>query len=157
MSAILKCLQSMQTALQNIETSGGYNFDVKSTSVVLDPTALASVPATEVPYFVLEIQPEGEIQYTTSRPNPIKNDFRVNIYIRLDVNNDLTTSRKTIAAWTMFEDVEIALTGDEQRGGTAMFTYLGWPEIHMGLANQGQVYLTIPVRILLQRTYGVRS
>lgn len=149
---VLAALLNLQTALQGIATSAGCFYDVKASSVVLDPVALDSVPTTETPFLVLDGE-TGQNDYTTSRPVAIKNDFTVTLYVRIDAAGD-DSSRLRTAAWKFYADVERRVALDPQRGGVAMFTYVQWPTFHLGLASQGQVILEIPIRILLQRTYG---
>jgi hypothetical protein len=152
--AVLAVLLTMQTALQGITRAAGYFNDVKRTSVVLDPVELATIPETEVPFIVLDAEINGTNDFTTSRPTAIKNDFIVPLQAVLDVPAR-GTSVKRVAAWQFYADVEKALSADPQRGGVASFTYVHWPTFYYGLPSQTKVGVEIPIRVLLQRTYGI--
>ena len=149
----LAVLQSIQTALRAIAVSSGYFYDVKSTSVVLDPIPLAMIPTTETPFFVLDPEANGQNLYTTSRPVALKVDFTVPICVRVDAPGD-DPDRKRTAGWQVYADVERALSADPQRGLLALYTYVEWPTFGFGPPSQNEVYVEIPVRVLLQRAYG---
>lgn len=151
--AVLAVLLSLQTALRGIAIASGYFYDVKATSVVLDPQDLSAVPTSEVPFLMLDDE-TGTIEYTTSRPVAVKNDFTVPLLARVDAPG-ADPDRKRIAAWRLYADVERALAADPQRGGVAQFTYVQWPKFYFGLLDETEIYLEIPVRVLLQRTFGV--
>jgi hypothetical protein len=151
--AVLACLLSLQTALRGITIASGYFNDVASTSVVLDPQDLSAVPASACPFLMLDTE-KGTIEYGTSRPVAVKNDFLVPLLARLE-SPGANPDRKRIAAWQFYADVERAVAADPQRGGVAMFTYVQWPTFYFGLLDETDIYLEIPVRVLLQRTFGV--
>ena len=152
---VLAVLLDLQAALQSITRANGCFYDVKPTSVSLDPIALQSVPVPDVPAFVIELPPSGEITYQTSRPTAVKNDFTIQVHARVDAPGQATDrTRKTIAALRLVADIERRLAVDPQRSNVALYTYVAWPEIFFGEPSQSEIYLTVPVRVLLQRTYG---
>lgn len=151
----LAILQSLQAALQAVAIAGGYNFDVKASSVVLDPQDLTAVASTETPFFVLadgKLRTEGG----TSRPVAVKSYIDVSLCARVDAAS-ADKDAKTIAAWTLYADIEKALLVDPQRGGLALYTYPDYENqtaFYYGLPAQTFVLLEIPVRVALQRAYG---
>lgn len=151
---ILSVLLNLQATLQGISAASGYFNTIKASSVVLDPVELQTVPSSEVPYIVLASEVAGQNQYTTSKPTAIRNEFTVPLHARIDVPGSPDGLKLRTAAWQFYADVETALAKDPFRSATVMFTYVEWPTFHFGLANQNQVYIEIPVRFLLQRTYG---
>lgn len=151
--AVLACLLSLQTALRGIAVASGYFYTVLSASVVLDPQDLSAVPSDQTPFVMLDIE-TGTIDYGTSRPVAVKNDFTVPLLVRVDAPGT-DPDRKRTAAWQFYADVERAVAADPQRGGAAMFTYVQWPTFHFGLLDEPAIYLEIPIRIVLQRSYGV--
>lgn len=150
----LAILLSLQSALQGISIAGGYTFDVKASSVDLDPRDLTAVPLTETPFFVLadgKLRTEGG----TSRPVSVKSYIDVTLFARVDATTD--KDAKTTAAWQLYADIEKALLVDPQRGGLALFTYPDYENqtaFYYGPPSQTFALLEIPVRVSLQRVYG---
>jgi hypothetical protein len=152
---VLAILLDMQTAMRAITTSDGYFYTVKETSVVLDPEPLELVPATELPYVVFGDMTSNGRSFATSRPVAIKDDFTVDLWFRVDVPMGANKARKLTAGWNFAADMEVALTRDPQRGERALYTYVEQPTIHAGVPASNQVYGQVPVRVTLQRAYGV--
>jgi len=113
-----------------------------------------SVPETEVPFIVLGAEENGTNDYTTSRPVAIKNDFTIPLWARVDAPGT-DPSRKRTAAWLLYADIEIAIVKNPQLVGAAGFyTYVQWPTFYFGIGTQDICVVNVPIRILLQRTYG---
>jgi hypothetical protein len=154
---VLGVILNIQAALQSLSRTGGYFNDVKSTSVVLDPISLETINPTDTPFTVVDEEPgEGKNDFgpSTSRPVQLKNRFTIRLRTRLDVPGD-DPGRLRTAGWQWYADVEKVLLVDPQRGARALYTYVQWPSIYLGLASQSQVYVEIPIEILLNRVYGV--
>jgi hypothetical protein len=87
----------------------------------------------------------------------VKSYVDLSIIARVDAPVADADARTTVA-WRLYADVEKALLVDPQRGGVALFTYPDYEaqtQMYFGLASQGLVIVEIPVRVLLQRVYGV--
>lgn len=151
---LLSIVLNMQAAIQAIAVSGGYFYDVKATSVILNPKPLAAVPTTEVPFLIVGHRVDAVLRnFTGSRPVSIQDRWRVVIEGRIDAPADDTASKLT--AFSNFTaDLEKALLVDPQRGGLALYTYVQQPIPYMGDDSQSQLYFEQPVEVLLQRAYG---
>lgn len=154
---IYDIVADMQAALQGISTASGYNFDVLSTSVMIDPKNINTMPVSETPLLVLghRVEPVSR-DFTGSRPVSVKERWRITIEAIVDVENDLDdTSKKLMARAQFAQDVERALTADPQRGLKALYTYVGQDSAYPDVDNQNRFYMEIPVEVLVQRVYGV--
>ena len=164
MPIVLALCFSLQAALQRISTAGGYFYDVKPSSVVLDAQNLTGVNLTDVPFLVVGHQVEPVTRdFNSSRPVAVKDRWRFMLAGRVDAPGFDTSVKQT--ALSQFEaDIEKALTVDPQRldlntltGGVcqqALYTYVGQGTRYMGEPDQAMCFLEMPVEVLLQRTYG---
>lgn len=154
---IYQVILNIQTALRGISQSTGYNYTVRSSSVIVDPANVIVAPLTETPIFVIghRVEPVGERSFTTSRPNAVKERWRVTMEIVVDVENDLEDgSKKAAARFRLVQDIERALTVDPTRGGIALYTYVMQDTAYPDIESQTRLYLEVPVDILMQRSYG---
>lgn len=144
----------VQAAIQAIATGAGYNYDVKATSVVIDPKDLTAVPSTETPFTVVGDPEVGSRDFAGSRPNAIKDRFTIRLMTRVEAPGT-DRARKTLAAWLWAADVETKLSRDPQRGGRALYTYVQQPIVYYSLMPSATaIVIEIPVEILMQRAYG---
>lgn len=157
---ILAIVLGLQAVFQGISISGGYNYDIKASSVVLDPVNLATIATTELPFLTFGEGADGiDRSYKTTQPVEIREKRRIWLCGRVDATNSDTAARWT--ALSMLEqDIEAALSkqlsaaGPLYGGGTAMFVEAQTPTYYPGLPNQLQAYLRLPLDVLYRRNFG---
>jgi hypothetical protein len=152
--ALVQIVKNMQTALRNIKAVDGYNNTIEA--VIVDPTnelISYAIPAIGLGHLIEPM----EKKFNTSKPVAVQERWKITLEVVLEVQNDLDDTQKKFAArMAMAADVEYALTRDCQRGGLALYTYVGqdsaWPDISV----VNRFYMQIPVEILMQRAYGTQ-
>lgn len=150
---LLAIVLNLQTALQGIAQAAGYFNTVKATSVVLDPVALLTVPATEVPFIVVGHHQVAVSRTWTSRPNAFQDVTRFTLQTRFDAPGT-DVARKVTAYTQWIADIEVAVAADITRGGVALDTKVEQAQPYFGLPNENICYAEIPIEIRWQRLYG---
>lgn len=146
-------LQAMQTKLRAITAGALYNYTVKSTSVILDPSVnIMTVPTTETPFFMVEPTPEGSKFYMPSMR--LRHQFQVSITARVDAVTGTGTSRKTEAWEKLIADIEVALTRNITLGNIAVDVRLLEPTPAFDLGAVTTIIVVQPVMVTLVRSYG---
>ena len=146
-------LADVQTTLRTISVGGGYNYDVVSQSVTLDPAKnLLVAPAGDGPYYQIEPVPEGGLQYHPALQ--VVHTFRINITGRHEA--DPSDPEGKVDVWEkMVEDVEKALALDLTRSGLVVDTRgSGEPSPFVGVQTSA-VFVVMPYECRLHRTWGV--
>lgn len=153
----VQVLEAVQTKLRGINGNPTYFNTVKSTSVVLDPGVgpnMLLVPATELPYFIVEVTPSGSKFYMPSMR--MKEDFQIAVIARNDVATNLGTNlTRRMETWEqLIADIEVALTRDISLGGLAVDVRLQTPTPAFDMSASPSVVVVQPVVIRLIREYG---
>lgn len=149
----LQALEAIQTKLRAISGQPTYNFQVKSTSVVLDPSVnILTVPPTELPYFIVEPTPDGSKFYMPAMR--LKHQFQVAVTARIDAESAVGTARKTEAWEKLIHDIEVALTRDITLGGVAVDVRLQEATPGFDLGAVSTIIVVQPLIVTMIRTYG---
>jgi hypothetical protein len=147
----LQLLQSLQSALRAMTVAGGYRFDVKTTSVVLDADNIFDVPDTALPFFIVEPTDDGDRQFEPAMQ--LEDEFIATVTCRHDAKG-LDPDRRNTLGLQLAGDLEKAFTVDVERGGLATDTRLRKPQIFTSVSGDQPVIVVVRVAMKLFRTYG---
>jgi hypothetical protein len=147
-----RVLADLATTLQTISQANNCWFDVKPTSVSLEPQEVILVPDTEVPFVLVVPAPDGRRRWWPAYQ--LEDDIAAVILARIDVTSVDEPGAKLKAGQRIVADIERRLTVDISRGGLCVDTRLQKPRILYGLGNDPIVLVEQLVLMRRHRTYG---
>jgi hypothetical protein len=147
----LALLHDLQAALRAMTRAGGYRWDVKHESVVLDVCNIFDVDEIRLPFFIVEPTDDGERRFEPAMQ--LEDEFIATITARVDAIGDGVDRRNTLGL-RFAADIEKALTVDIERGGFAVDTRLRKPQIYSSAGGEQTVLVVQRVVMKLFRTYG---
>jgi len=149
---LLRAILALQSALQGISKAGGYHYDVKATSVALEPVALQTIPTSELPYFIVGLVEEGLSLTARSYQGAryVKDVWSFPLVARVDADG-ADPLRKIRAGINLIADVEKAVHVDLSLGNLVIDTRLEplANETTVTFGNQNQVYVKQLVSVRL--------
>lgn len=148
---ILRAIMAVQLALQGIRAADGYHYDVKPSSVVLDPVALQTIPQSELPYFVVGLVEEGPriTSRTYQGAKYVKDVWTFPIVCRIDADG-ADSARKITAIANIISDIEQAVVQDLSLGNLIIDTRLEPSETpSFAFGGQNMVFVKQPVSVRL--------
>lgn len=147
----LAILQDLATTLRSMTVAGGYGWDVKASSVVLDPDNIFDVPETALPFFIVEPSDGGTRQFQPALQ--LYDIFLAVITARVDATGADPSRRYTIGS-QLAADLEKVLTVDLERSGLSADTRLRQPQIFTSMSGEQPVIVVQRVETRIYRTFG---
>lgn len=147
----LKILQDLQATLRMISVADGYGWNVKPSSVVLDPVNIFDLPDTALPFFIVEPTDDGDRDFHPAYQ--LTDDFVFVITARIDIKGDDPNARIIVGS-RLYADIEKVLTVDIERSGLASDTRLRKPAIFTSMSGDQSVIVVQRGSCKLYRTFG---
>ena len=150
---LLSIAKNLQTTIRSISVAGGYNYDVASDSVTLDPTVnlFTGVAVTELPLFVIQLGVEEDPERHPA--DQLVEEVPFDIFAAHDIVDRLDPTEKLELYSKLVGDLETVLAVDPTRGGFATETRIVRKSMFPQMGG-ARVIAVIETRCRVYRTFG---
>jgi hypothetical protein len=158
----LRILEALQRRFREaIRVSRDFHFEPKASSVSLDPQEILLIPDTELPFYLLQPEPEGEVKYYPAYQK--REVMSVSVTARVDVPDGSVPNAKLRAFKKLEADIERAICDEDPSlsepgvglGGLCVDIRMRTARAFVGLGSDPIVICQVVLDIPFHGRYGL--